>query len=149
MYHTCLRIVVYDTDAEDILQEAFMEAFTRLDKLKNIEAFGGWLKGIVINKSLNFIKRSRQSWVELEETGLYNTAVEEQIDEHAFQQKIELITEALGLLPDKYRIVINLHVFEGMSFEEIAAMMETPSATIRSQYLRGRQKILSSIGHKI
>jgi len=149
MYHTCLRMVVNEADAEDILQDAFMEAFTNLNRLKNIDAFAGWLKRTVINKALNQLKKNRKTWLEIDETVLDNLPDEERIDEHIFSEKIEAITAALNLLPDKYRVVINLHVFENMSFEEIAVTLEIPSSTVRSQYLRGRQKILNTIAHKI
>jgi RNA polymerase sigma factor (sigma-70 family) len=149
MYHTCLRMVVNEADAEDILQDAFMEAFANLNRLKNIDAFAGWLKRTVINKALNQLKRNRKTWLEIDETVLDNLPEEEPIDEDIFKEKVEVITAALNLLPDKYRVVINLHVFETMSFEDIAIMLEIPSSTVRSQYLRGRQKILNSIAHKI
>jgi RNA polymerase sigma factor (sigma-70 family) len=149
MYHTCLRIVVYTADAEDILQDAFMEAFTGLGKIKNVDAFGGWLKRIVINKSINHVKRNQKSWLELEETDLADQPDELAIDELDFKNKLDAIVEAMNALPEKYRVVINLHIFEQMSFEEIAGMMNVPSATIRSQYLRGKQKILDSIAVKL
>ncbi|HZY38038.1 MAG TPA: RNA polymerase sigma factor [Mucilaginibacter sp.] len=149
MYHTCLRIVIYTADAEDILQDAFMEAFTSLDKIKNADAFGGWLKRIVINKSINQVKRHRKSWLELEETDLADQPDEQKIDELDFKNKLDAIVETLSALPEKYRVVINLHIFEAMSFEDIAGMMNVPSATIRSQYLRAKQKILDGIRVKI
>ena len=149
MYHTCLRIVIYTADAEDILQDAFMEAFTGLGKIKNVDAFGGWLKRIVINKSINHVKRNQKSWLELEETDLADQPDELAIDELDFKNKLDAIVEAMNALPEKYRVVINLHIFEQMSFEEIAGMMNVPSATIRSQYLRGKQKILDSIAVKL
>ena len=149
MYHTCLRMVVNEADAEDILQDAFMEAFTNLGRLKNIDAFAGWLKRTVINKALNQLKRNRKTWLEIDEADLDNLPEEDATDENDFKGKVEAITAALNLLPDKYRLVINLSVFENMSFEEIAIALEIPSSTIRSQYLRGRQKVLNSIAHKI
>jgi len=149
MYHTCLRIVIYTADAEDIMQDAFLEAFTSLDKIKNLEAFGGWLKRIVINKSINHVKRHQKSWLELEETDLADQPDEQAVDELDFKNKLDAIVEGLNALPEKYRVVINLHIFEQMSFEEIAGMMNVPSGTIRSQYLRGKQKILDGIGFKL
>jgi RNA polymerase sigma factor (sigma-70 family) len=148
MYHTCMRVVMYTEDAEDILQEAFMEAFVNLDKLKNAEAFGGWLKRIVINKSINHIRRNQKSWLETEETDLTNIPEEQTIDESEFSEKLQAITEALGSLPEKYRMVINLHIFEQMDFEEIAALTGVPSSTIRVQYMRGKQKILNRARNK-
>ena len=149
MYHTCLRIVIQAADAEDILQDAFMDAFVNLDKIKNTEAFGGWLKRIVINKSINYIKRDKKIWLELETVELDGLTEEGATDEFEFNEKLEAVTTALNLLDDKYRTVINLHIFEQMSFEEIAALMEIPSATVRSQYLRGKQKILTAVCYKI
>jgi RNA polymerase sigma factor (sigma-70 family) len=149
MYHTCLRIVIYTADADDVLQDAFMEAFTSLDKIKNADAFGGWLKRIVINKSINHVKRHQKSWLELEETDLADQPDEQVIDEVDFKNKLDAIVEVLNKLPEKYRVVINLHIFEQLSFEEIAGMMKVPSATVRSQYLRGKQKVLDGIGVKL
>ena len=148
MYHTCMRVVMRAEDAEDILQEAFMEAFVNLDKLKNAEAFGGWLKRIVINKSINHVRRNQKSWLEIEETDLNNIPDEQTIDESEFGEKLQAITEALGSLPEKYRVVVNLHVFEQMDFEEIAALMGIPSGTVRVQYMRGKQKILNRVRNK-
>jgi RNA polymerase sigma factor (sigma-70 family) len=149
MYHTCLRVVNIGADAEDILQDAFMDAFTNLHKIRQAEAFSGWLKRIVIHKAINHVKRHRQTWVELEESHADDMTTEEMIDENEFESQLTAINEALNQLPDKYRMVINLHVFEQMSFEEIAVLVEMPSGTIRSQYMRGRQKILNTISRRI
>lgn len=148
MYHTCMRVVMYPEDAGDILQESFMEAFVNLDKLKNAEAFGGWLKRIVINKSINHVRRNQKSWFETEEADLTNIPEEQTIDESEFGEKLQVITEALHSLPEKYRMVINLHIFEQMDFEEIAALMAIPSGTVRVQYMRGKQKILNRVRNK-
>lgn len=148
MYHTCLRIVQHEADAEDILQDAFMEAFANLRKIKNAEAFAGWLKRIVINKAINQAKRLTKSWPELAETGLADTFEDEAFDETLFANQLEAIMAALNNLAPKYRIVVNLHIFEQLSFEEIASEMSIPSATVRSQYLRARQKILEQVSIK-
>ena len=146
MYHTCLRIVINKADAEDILQDAFLEAFTTLGRLKNNNAFAGWIKRIVINKSINFIKREKENWVDLDTTTNADILKEDETtDELRFQLQVDAIKEAIDLLPAKYRTVINLHVFEKMSFEEIAVLVEMPSATVRSHYLRSKQKILTMI----
>ena len=145
MYHTCLRIVMNAADAEDILQEAFMEALASLDKLKNAAAFGGWVKKIMINKSVNFIRRHRKNWLEIEDAELTNIPEEQAFDELEFRGKVDAIIGAMDSLPEKYRMVINLHIFEQMNFEEIASVMDLPSSTVRVQYLRGKQKILDRL----
>lgn len=145
MYHTCLRIVGDKHDAEDILQEAFMEAFTTLNTLKNANAFAGWLKRIVIHKSINFINRTKTTWLNIEIAGADEWHDEEPVNEQDFHEKIESIVSAINDLPVKYKTIVNLHVFEKLGFEEIAGMMGMPSATVRSQYLRARKKILTMI----
>jgi len=147
MYHVCLRIVVNTADAEDILQEAFLEAFTTLNLLKNTSAFAGWLKRIVINKSLNFVNRKKESWVDIDIT---DTSVlqEEQFDEQEFHNKTEAVKQAIDNLPVKYRVVLNLHIFEKLGFEEIAILLQMPAATARSQYLRAKQKTLAMLNIK-
>ena len=145
MYHTCLRIVMNTADAEDILQEAFMDAFVNLHKLKNAEAFGGWVKRIMINKSVNFVRRHKKSWLQIEDAELMDIPEEQPFDEPVFEEKLDAIVEIMSSLPEKYRMVINLHIFEQLSFEEIAAAMDMPSSTVRVQYLRGKQKILERL----
>jgi RNA polymerase sigma factor (sigma-70 family) len=145
MYHTCLRIVMNAADAEDILQEAFMEAFISLDKLKNPAAFGGWVKRIMINKSVNFVRRHRNNWLEIEDAELTNIPEEQAFDESEFRCRVDAVIEAMVSLPEKYQMVINLHIFEQLSFEEIASVTNLPSSTIRVQYLRGKQKILNRL----
>jgi RNA polymerase sigma factor (sigma-70 family) len=148
MYHTCLRVVLYAADAEDILQDAFMEAFMNLGKLKDTEAFGGWLKRIVLNKSINFVRRKRQNWLEMEESDLADIPEDQTASEPEFAEKFEAVMEALNELPEKYRIIINLHVFEQMDFEKIAALMDVSSSTVRVQYMRAKQKIVNRIKNK-
>jgi RNA polymerase sigma-70 factor (ECF subfamily) len=145
MYHTCLRIVVNAADAEDILQDAFMEAFANLGRLKNKDAFAGWVKKIVINKSLNFIQRKKDNWVELGAEEFDDRLDDGLVDEQEFNLQVEAVKDAINQLPIKFRTVINLHVFEKMSFEEIAVLLEMPPSTLRSQYLRAKQKILTMV----
>src|ERR1700741_1181035 len=65
MYNTSLRIVNNPADAEDILQEAFLDAFRNLERFEFRSGFGSWLKRIVINKSINYVRRKSGNWIEL------------------------------------------------------------------------------------
>jgi RNA polymerase sigma factor (sigma-70 family) len=145
MFQTSLRIVAVAADAEDILQDAFMEAFTSLNKLKNAAAFGGWLKSIVIHKSINHVNRGKKNHLHIEADHADELAIHETIVQKEFQFSVDVIQSAIAQLPPKYRTVVNLHIFEKKSFEEIAVLLETPSATIRSHYFRARQKLLSMV----
>lgn len=145
MFQTALRIVTIRADAEDILQEAFMDAFTSLRKLRNPAAFAGWLKTTVIHKSINHLQRSRKDSYSAAADWPDDTPEPDGVDEKDFQFRVEAIQEAITRLPPQYRTVVNLHIFEKMSFEEIARLLETPSTTIRSHYFRARQKLLSMV----
>jgi len=146
MYHTSLRIVNCSTDAEDVLQESFLTAFNTLKTLKDSQAFPGWLKKIVINKSLSYIKREKTNWVELEHTYKHDQQ-DEILDEEIYQIRLNAVRFELGQLPDSQRIIISLHVFEDLGFEQIGELLGMPSSTARSHYARGRQKVSKKINH--
>lgn len=148
MYHTCLRIVGRTEDAEDILQEAFMDAFDNLKKLRDSEAFGGWLKRMVLNKAMDHLRRKRSPWLELEETGLPDMPDDLAWDENEFAGKLQAVETALKELPPAYLLTVNLHVFESMSFEEIADLCGAPSSTVRARYARARQQVIRIVNQQ-
>jgi RNA polymerase sigma factor (sigma-70 family) len=146
MYNTALRIVNNAADAEDILQESFSDAFRSLSSFENRSTFGAWLKRIVINKSINKVKRERKRWVEVDMESIDSYAIEEpEIDEDDFVYKVESIKQAMKLLPDGYRTVLSLHLVENYKHEEIAAMLGIGHATVRTQYIRAKKKLLEII----
>ena len=144
MYHTCLRIVNNQPDAEDVLQESFLAAFQSLKSLKDTRAFPGWLKKIVINQSITYVKK--QQAIRLAHgPGQEFGYGEEMPDEESYLMKLDAVRSELDQLPANQRIVISLHVFEDLSFEEIGKLLDMPSATARSHYARGRLKISKKI----
>jgi len=71
MFNTCLRIVNNTAEAEDVLQESFTEAFKNLQGFEYRTSFGGWLKQICINRSINQLKKRRVSWIDIDGTDSY------------------------------------------------------------------------------
>jgi len=147
MYNTALRIVNNAADAEDILQEAFTDAFYSLSSFKQEASFGAWLKRIVINKSINKVKRDRKKWVEVDKGSIEDYAIydEPEIDESEFTYRVESIKKGIGQLPDGYRTVLSLHLLEGYKHEEIAGLLGISHATVRTQYMRAKKKLLEII----
>lgn len=146
MYNTALRIVNNTADAEDILQEAFSDAFRSLESFRNRSTFGAWLKRIVINKSINKVKRERKRWVEVDMESIDGYQIDEpEIDEDDFVYKVESIKQAMKQLPDGYRTVLSLHLVENYKHEEIAGMLGIAHATVRTQYIRAKKKLLEII----
>ncbi len=145
MYNTSLRIVNHTADAEDVLQESFLDAFEALESFAYKSTFGAWLKRIVINKSINALRKRKMEIIDIEKTSAVNIPEDESFDEEGLKFKVEEIKKAVKELPNGYRTVISLHLFEGYDQEEIAEILQISHATVRTQYMRAKQKLLSLI----
>lgn len=146
MYNTCIRIVVNQFEAEDIIQESFIAAFSRINEFREESTFGAWLKRIVINKSLNHMRSKKVSFVD------YETIQAEDTDSEAddFPEiPMEVIHEGIKSLPEKARVVFNLYLLEGYMHREIAEMLGISESTSRSQYLRAKYLLKNILVKKI
>lgn len=140
MYNTCIRIVRNSGDAEDIMQEAFLSAFNKLDTYSGKVSFGAWLKKIVVNKSLDHLRKQKMLFETIEDKvrQLPDQPAEE---EHALDYNIDKIRQAIESLPDGFRIVLSLYLLEGYDHDEIAEITGITASTSRSQYARARKKL--------
>ena len=145
MYNTSLRIVNNTGDAEDVLQESFTDAFSAIETFQYKSTFGAWLKKIVINKSINYLRKKKMELIDMEKTNIGHLPEEESLDEKGIQLKVEEIKRAVKLLPNGYRTVLSLYLFEGYDHEEIAEILRISHATVRTQYMRAKQKLISLI----
>ena len=145
MYNTSLRIVNHTGDAEDVMQEAFTDAFRSLEDFHYKSTFGAWLKRIVINKSINQLRKRKMDLIDIEKTNIGNLPEEDGLDEQEMQLKVEDIKKAVALLPNGYRTVLTLYLFEGYDQEEIAEILQVSHATVRTQYMRAKKKLLQYI----
>lgn len=139
MYNTSLRIVKNESEAEDLMQESFLSAFEKINTYSGTVSFGAWLRRIVVNRSLDSIKKQRLYFETLDEKltlGLSdNSPAENEVD-------TKKIKKAIMDLPDGFRIVITLYLLEGYDHEEIGQILNISSSTSRSQYTRARQKLV-------
>jgi RNA polymerase sigma factor (sigma-70 family) len=140
MYNVALRIVNDDAEAEDVLQEAFLDAFNRIKDFRQETTFGLWLKQIVINRSINYLRKRKAEEVEVADEPSY--------DESETVLKVEAIKAAMNELPDGYRVVLTLYLFEGYDHEEIAHILKITENTSRSQYMRAKRKLNSLLETK-
>ena len=145
LYNTSLRIVNNTGDAEDVVQEAFTDAFRSLEDFHYNSTFGAWLKRIVINKSINCLRKRKMDMIDIEKTNIGHLPEEDTTDEQEIQMKVEDIKKAVGLLPNGYRTVLTLYLFEGYDQEEIAEILQVSHATVRTQYMRAKQKLVQHI----
>ncbi len=143
MYNTALRITRNQGEAEDVLQEAFLAAFTKIGSYKGDSTFGAWLKSIVVNKSINVFNKQKASLSfkeELAQETASATAAESEPD-NATVWNTEQINKAVSQLPDGYRIVFSLYLFEGYDHREIAEILNISEGGSKSQYNRAKKKL--------
>lgn len=143
MFNTSLRIVNNRADAEDVLQDAFTAAFQWLSEFDHSSTFGAWIKRIVINKSIDLLRRRKFTIVEMDEVAIQEIPDPAPLEEDESRYKVEEIRKAVTQLPNGYRAVLSLHLFEGYDYEEISEILTISPATVRSQYHRAKLKLLN------
>lgn len=139
MYNICLRMVKNDLDAEDLLQNSFVDVFTKLHTFRFQSSIGAWIKRIVVNNCINFLKKRKLLIQELNEKITEQPIPEK--EEYIFPHTIETINQALLQLPNGYRVVFSLYLLEGYDHKEIAEILGISEATSKSQYSRAKKKL--------
>nr|WP_298790776.1 RNA polymerase sigma factor [uncultured Allomuricauda sp.] len=143
MYGVAIRFLKNPDDAEDVLQEAFIKAFQRMDQFKGEVTFGAWLKRIVINGSIDFLKSKHQKTVELNEGHIHLVDDDDWTVEDGIS--IEEIKNAVENLPEKYRYVVQLFLMEGYDHNEISGILEISETASRTRLLRGKTKLKETL----
>jgi len=138
MYNICYRITNNEDDAEDVLQDAFVSAFTNLNSYNRDATFGAWLKRIVVNKAINHIKKKS---LEFEPLDKADRVFEDEIEIEDKSYKVAEIRKAINMLPDGYRAVFSLYLLEGYDHSEISNILGISESTSKSQYNRSKKKL--------
>lgn len=141
MYNICLRMLKDEMDAEDILQNSFLDVFTKLHTFQQQSSIGAWIKRIVINNCINHLKKRR---LYIEELSDKHQHLGDSISDNHIpdsQLSVEKVNRALKQLPDGYRVVFNLYMFEGYDHKEIGQILNISEATSKSQYSRAKRKL--------
>ena len=141
MYNTSLRIVGDSDDAEDVMQEAFLKAFAKLNSYRGEVSFGAWLKRIVINKALDFLRLKKEQ-ISLEDAGDIGEMVEESSESMDVEYRADAIKKAIYDLPEGYRVVLSLILLEGYDHDEVSSILNITNATSRTQYHRAKKKLI-------
>lgn len=139
MYNTCYRMMNNRMEAEDMLQEAFSDAFRKLDSFRYDSTFGAWLKRIVVNKCINEIKRKKVELSFVEDISVFHIRPEE--DDAAAELKVDDVRKAMEQLPDGSRLIFSLYLLEGYDHREIARILNTSESNSKSQYMRAKRKV--------
>lgn len=141
MFNTSYRILGHQAEAEDVLQESFLEVFTKMNDYRGESSFGSWLKRIVINRSISQLRKRRHELID-------GTEVENIADEDVVfdlvdvnEELVSKIKQEINKLPDGYRIVLSLYLLEGYDHVEIAQILNISESTSKSQFARAKEKL--------
>lgn len=149
MFNVCMRVLNHTEEAEDVLQEAFVDAFAHLHQFRRQSTFGAWLKQIVVNKAVSQLRSKKVQWVQIEtlqdKNEEYDLEYNSDSDSENIDLSIERVKRALQMLPGGYRAVLSLYLFEGYDHEEISQVLGISESTSRTQYMRAKQKLLEIV----
>lgn len=145
MYNIAIRLLNNNMDAEDILQESFVKAFDSIGRLKNSQAFGSWLRRIVINNCLSFLRTKKIYFEEIHE----NIPAQEEEKSALMIADPVVVHNAIKKLPDGARTILVLYSLEGYNHREIAEMLNISESTSRTQYHRALGLLNKSLKENI
>jgi RNA polymerase sigma factor (sigma-70 family) len=139
MYNICVRMLGTAENAEDALQSALVDVFTKLESFRYESTIGAWIKRIVINNCINALKKRRMDFVELTDNAQIANDTTPSVSEAVLN--VSAIQQAIQQLPDGYRTIFNLYALEGYDHEEIGEILGISEATSKSQYSRAKAKL--------
>lgn len=143
MLGVCYRYTKSINDAEDVLQDGFVKVFRNLQQYKADGELGAWIRRIMVNTALNFLKKNRRYQDDLCFTDNFLHPVSDENPIIALEAKE--LAELIRQLPPGYQTIFNLHAVEGYSHVEIGQMLGITNNTSRSQYARARALLINWI----
>ncbi len=136
-------------EAEDILQDAFTDAFHRLHTFRYESSFGSWIKRIVINKCINEIKRKKANLEFFDEMGQFEVKPDHEDKEYEKGLSVENVKKAMEVLPEGSRMIFSLYLLEGYDHREIAQILDTSESNSKSQYMRAKKRVKEALKEMI
>ena len=138
MFNISRRMMGDEEDARDVLQESFIEAFSKIHTLEKEVTFPAWMKRIVVNKSINALRKKKMITTELDD---HHDLQEEQFDNDIIQHQAKKVMLALDKISEGCRTVFNLYLFEGYDHKEIANILSISESASKAQYSKAKSKV--------
>ena len=149
IYNSIHRIVSHTAEAEDILQEAFLTAFKEIGKLSGVASFEAWVKRVAINKAISHLRKKKIEFSDIEATEIEADKEYDPQENEQFESRVDDVRKSIENLPQGYKTIVCLYLFENIPQEEIGAMLGISHNTVRTQYHRAKKKVLLSLKDKI
>lgn len=140
MFNVSYRMMNNREEAEDMLQEAFTQAFMKLNSFRHESNFGSWLKRIVVNTCINAINKRKVELTYCED--IYQRDLPEEHSEAEPEFTIENVNKAMEQLPKGGRMVFSLYLLEGYDHVEISQILGITESTSKSQFMRAKRRVV-------
>ena len=140
----CARYVANTSEAEDILQDAFIKIFKNIQSYTGQGHFEGWMKKVVVNTAITHFNREKKNYYHEEIENVNEDAVQLELSPDKEYDFVEL-NKMLTTMPEGYRLIFNLYAIEGYKHKEIAEKLNIEESTSKSQYLRAKQWIIKEM----
>ena len=146
VFNSCYRILCDSNEAEEVMQEIFLKVLMNTSLLNEDKVqMERFLKRMAINRAIDICRKRKPVFVPLEEVR-HDYTEDDEVDTDLFHNlEIEAVREAIQELPDGYRLVLTLHLIEGMSYDDISSEIQVSASGVRSQYARARKKLIEKL----
>ncbi len=145
MYNVSYRFMNDHDMAQDMMQDGFIKAFTKLDSYSGEVIFGGWLKRIIVNTCLDEI-RKKKDIISFDDAKFLEPVIDVEESIYDDEELYKKVKKSIENLPEKYRVVVNLFLVEGYDYEEISSILDIKSSTARSLVSRAKIKLKQMLG---
>jgi len=147
LYYTSLRIVNNTMDAEEIMHDTLLTYFKKGIEFQTTKERDSWLCRVCINLSIDKLRKHKSENTLLNAKELKAEEIDdEEVESYQFRGvTVDQVKRALNNLADGYRLILSLHLFEGYDYEEIAQITQLKEVSIRSQYIRGKARLIEEI----
>jgi RNA polymerase sigma factor (sigma-70 family) len=145
MYNTLIRMTNQTSEAEDLLQEAFVKAFRNIHQYQGHSTFGSWLKRVVVNTGLESLRKKSLPIEYVDEEYLNLQIPENDLNWSEITEDVSLIRDAIKDLPRGSRNIVTLYLLEGYTHDEIGEIMNISPSTSKTQYMRGKALLKKKI----
>ena len=139
MYNICRRMMGDEDDAKDVLQDAFIHVFTKINGLRDANMFSAWIKRIVVNHCINALKKKNMIVNDIDDEGDIPEA--EQEDGAQIKYEARKVLSAIDKISEGCKTVLNLYLFDGYDHKEIAQILNISESASKAQYSKARSKV--------
>jgi RNA polymerase sigma-70 factor (ECF subfamily) len=146
IYGICLRIVGNREDAEETMHDVFLKIFDRWNELQDTQAFVAWSRSIALRTAIDRIRKNTIVCESIDDLSIAEE--EEDSDDDLPDLTVENIKTELNALPEGYRIVVSMRLIDQCEFSEIANLLHVKEVTVRSQYIRGKERLAKNLKQK-